>query len=145
MKVQITRAKGYETGGGKYSRKSWVAQITAYVGGSFDRTFPEPVSRDWTGYKVQNRKGTWTETFALTPGAYEVVEFGEKSYCIVFERSGELRRRWVAGGDLTTALARMDGATLAATLGEIVTRVQAEQGEEAAKALTLPDVLRMLA
>ena len=105
--VSIQKAKGYERGGGKYSKKSWVAAIDRLIKPTDkdpypNREFLEPSRIDWGDSELYRKaKGVWTEIYELdgeNEAIYEVVEFGEHLYLMVFFREsiGEWRHSYIS-------------------------------------------------
>lgn len=135
--ISIERTRGYDRHG-KSSRPSYVAEITGLSGGQFERRFLEPVRREWPDKRLFTRgKGSWIEHYELDQGIYEVTQFGDRTYYVVYERSGALKRRKVSMEELKAALHRVEPWQLVEALGKLTTRAEAEGGPEAAKTVTL--------
>jgi hypothetical protein len=94
-----------------------------------DRRFLEADERDWSNYNPRRHKGTWTEHYDVGEGLYEMVEYDERSYILVYpaqaggvkrvsiplDRALDIARLLVGGEDLNDARrATREEATCAA-------------------------------
>lgn len=88
VRIEIEKAKGYS---GKRGNKSYVARIAGTSGtATFDRTFLEAAAVDWGDSQLYKKsKGIWTEAYDLEIGLYEVCEYGEREYKVVWEKEGK--------------------------------------------------------
>jgi len=92
VEIRIEKSKGYS---GKRSGKSYVAAI---VGTNptyrFEREFLDPDKIEWPDNFAWGRKpkATRTDVYRVGEGLYELVEYDERSYLIVWVKNGELVR-----------------------------------------------------
>lgn len=88
IRHSIYKAKGYS---GKMAGRSYIARIDGLSSEfGLSRKFLEPNEIDWGDSEMYRKsKGRWTEKYDLSPGVYEVVEFGERDYRVIFMKDGK--------------------------------------------------------
>lgn len=81
-RLSLEKARGYS---GRKSGRSYVAQITGTDSQyGLHREFLDRSDVDWNDLHPGKPRGTWTEYFDLGPGLYEIQEYGERRYRLVY-------------------------------------------------------------
>ena len=85
--IEIKKSRGYA---GNMSKKSYVAAIDGTSDRyGLDRRFLEADDIDWGDSEMYRKhKGTWTEIHHVDVGLYEVCEYGDARYVMVWARNG---------------------------------------------------------
>lgn len=88
VRLSIEKAKGYS---GIRSRASYIARIDGVDDEyKFRREFLKADHIDWGDSQLYRRpKGVWREFYDVAPGLYEVQQYGERRYKIVFIKNGK--------------------------------------------------------